>query len=801
MVPSAVAEKTSESTASEKKLDTQKQQKEKTLRISAVKKRDGSMVPFNAEKIKLAILKAANTVAMRDGKTADEETTNKMTALVLEYLDAEYAHKVPTVEQINDLVEMALIKAGHARTAKEFILYRFQRRQVREGVVVERGKVLSKEFLAKYEGKQPKWGFNGLGYITYKRTYARLVPGEMRTEEWWETVQRCVEWLAKMHQKMEVSLPQSYYEDLYDAVFTLKANFSGRMLWQAGSETVERLGGASMNNCWCLLMDCPESFLNAFDYLMLGGGVGFNIQKKYVDRLPRILAGVEVVRNDANDADFIVPDAREGWVQLLAKVFDAYTKTGESFTYSLHCLRGYGEPIKGFGGKASGPEPLAEGMQKISAIFKKREGKKLRPIDALDIMNIIGSIVVAGNVRRSAEIALGDVDDTEFLEAKMWSKGVPNHRSMSNNSLICSDISRLSESFWKGYEINPDTGMAYSEPYGLFNIDLCQKKGRLADNHRSDPNVVGTNPCAEISLAPSEGDGGAEPCNLCEIYLNNIANEEEFVKVAKLMYPVVKTVTLLPYHQKATERIVHKNTRIGIGLTGIVMRPDLTKAEVLTTVYRALEDLDRDFSQQNNMPESIKLTTVKPSGTLSFLAGSTPGVHPAYSRFHIRRIRMSSDDPLVQMCREAGLHVEHVRQFDGSEDHRTSVVSFPIKLDEKITVAAEMTAVQQMELVKHMQTYWADNSVSVTVYYRSEELPEIKKWLLENYNEGVKTISFLLHQEHGFDQAPYEEIPEDQYESEMKKFKGFSFQKNAEEFKEHTLAESVECSGGHCPVR
>ncbi|MBI5414941.1 hypothetical protein HZA38_05525 [Candidatus Peregrinibacteria bacterium] len=772
-----------------------------THRISAVKKRDGSMKPFDQEKIKLAIYKAAQVVAMRDGIETNEIETNKMTQTVLDYLKEQYANRVPTVEEINDMVEVALIKSGHARTAKEFILYRFQRQQIREGVLIETKKILSKEFLSEYQEKQPKWGFNGMGYITYKRTYARIVEGQGRTEEWWETVERCVEWVYHVHKKNDVELGKKYYEDLFDAVFNLKANFAGRMLWQAGTQTVEKLGGASLNNCWCLIMDNSESILNTFDYLMLGGGVGFNIQKKYVEKLPMVKGGVAVVRNDVNDADFITPDSREGWIALMRRVLNAFFETGESFTYSLACIRGYGEPIKGFGGKASGPEPLANGILKICDVFHRREGKKLRPIDVLDILNVIGEIVVAGNVRRSAEIALGDPDDIEYLEAKMWAKGVPNHRSASNNSLICSNFSELPDEFWKGYEINPETGVAYSEPYGLFNLQLAREKGRLVDDHRKDPLVVGTNPCAEITLAPTEGNGGAEPCNLCEIYLNNIKDADEFEHVAKLMYPVVKIITRLPYHQKATDEIVKKNSRLGIGLTGIVMRPDLATQETLMKVYRSLEKLDAEFSKKYNMPESIKLTTVKPSGTLSILAGATPGVHPAYSKYYTRRIRMSSDDPLVQLCREAGLHVEHVKQFDGSEDHRTSVVSFPIQVEDGVIVAAEMTAIKQLDLVKHLQSYWADNSVSVTVYYKIEELPEIKKWMKANYNTGLKTVSFLLHQKHGFEQMPYEEISAEQFEKEIKKFKGFPFQKDMKELRTRTFAESVECEGGHCPVR
>jgi len=651
--------------------------------------------------------------------------------------------------------------------------------------------MLKQEFLDSYKYKTPPFGYNGLGYITYLRTYSRKVEGTNRIEDWHETVARCVNWLAATHIDMNIYYEPSYYEELYDAVFNLKANFSGRMLWQAGTKTVEKFGGASMCNCWAVVCDCKQSFLSTLDYLMLGGGVGYNIQERYVNKLPKIKKNVIVTRQDDASADFIVPDTRQGWVALLDKTLSAYFETGDSFTYSTHLIRGYGEPIKGFGGTASGPEPLAKGIGKICEIISAREGKQLRPIDCLDVMNCLGELVVAGNVRRSAQIALGDVHDMKFLEAKDWSSGtIPNHRAMSNNTVICNDFRALPEKFWDGYNGN-------GEPYGLFNLELARNKGRLVDNHRSDPDAVATNPCAEITLSPSEGDGGAESCNLCEIYLNNLKDVEEFTKVAKLMYPVVKTIALLPYHNKATQKIVKKNLRLGIGLTGIVMKPDLVTPEVLTKVYQTLESEDNAFAFINDTNRSIKLTTVKPSGTLSLLGGATPGVHPAYAPYYIRRVRMASHDSLIKMCRDAGYKTEYVKNFDCTEDYRTMIVEFPVKLDDGVVVAKDMTAIKQLELHAHMQRYWADNQVSVTVYYKKEELPAIRAWLAENYNENVKTVSFLLHNEHGFAQAPYEEITAEKYAELIADLKPLKF--GAVE--ELDLVENAECISGHCPTK
>jgi len=361
--------------------------------------------------------------------------------------------------------------------------------------------ILSSEFLSKYKNKQPNWGFNGLGYIVYKRTYARLKE-DGTTEEWNETVERCINGA----QKIGAQYTKEEAERIYDYVFNLKCNFAGRMLWQLGTSTVDRFGANSLLNCWATAMREPKAFLFLFENLMLGGGVGYSIRREDVHELPKIKKGVNVLHEGTKDADYIVPDKREGWVNLLSKVLDAFYVTGKSFSYSTILIRGYGEPIKGFGGKASGPQILIDGIDKITKIFQAREGKKLRSIDVLDICNIIGSVVVAGNVRRSAEIALGDPDDILYLRAKNWGSGnVPNWRAMSNNTIYADSFDHVMDEVWKnGYEINSESGYANGEPYGFFNLPLSQKFGRIKDGPISEnfmyptdtDNCEMTNPCA-----------------------------------------------------------------------------------------------------------------------------------------------------------------------------------------------------------------------------------------------------------------------------------------------------------------
>lgn len=804
--------------------------------------------------------------------------------------------------------------------------------------------ILSKEFVESYKNKHPKWGFNGLGYIVYKRTYSRVKP-DGTTEEWYETIERCINGA----QKIGARYTQQEAERLFDYIFNLKCNFAGRMLWQLGTTTVDRFGANSLLNCWFTSINEPNSFLFLFENLMLGGGVGFSVRREDIMELPKIKKGVIVTHQPIKDADFIVPDSREGWVKLLERVLNSYYITGKSFIYSTILVRGAGEKINGFGGKASGPTILVEGIEKISTIFKTRAGKKLRSIDVLDICNIIGSIVVSGNVRRSAEIAIGDPDDILYIRAKNWNTGtVPNWRSMSNNSLYVDDYSHLMDELWEnGYKINPETGFSNGEPYGFFNLPLSQKFGRLKDGPMKDTtlyptdydNVIGTNPCAEISLS------NYECCNLSELYLNNISTESELQDCSKLLYKTQKAIAALPFLHEETNKIVHKNMRLGLGVTGICQSID--KLSWLDDCYVELRKFDKIWSKELGVPESIKLTTIKPSGcvvpstriktkfgilsfdeifkenninlsekinerrewydmtvaikvldkngdwkritklflngreqtlkltfddgyrlectpnhkfllksgdwkqaadltyqdeldctftitqqslklintevcenftvdcevedthcyqlengivshnTLSLLGGSTPGIHPAYSQYYMRTVRMSSSDTLVQTCKNLGYHVEFLLNFDGSENHDTVVVYFPCETPSGSTLAKDMNVIKQLEMVKKLQEIWSDNAVSVTAYYNPDELTELKAWLKQNYKDNIKSVSFLLHQNHGFKQAPYQEIDEETYLKAKEKVKPMTnlLISNGD------LLSGIECDGGICPIR
>ena len=639
--------------------------------------------------------------------------------------------------------------------------------------------LLSPEFIATYNDKVSPWGFGGLGEIVYLRTYSRTIESLGRNETWTETIVRAIQGAA------DIGVPYTTAdaEELFDHMFYLRCSFSGRALWQLGTPLVNKFSGSSINNCYFTNIEKIEDFELLFEYLMLGGGVGFSVERSKIHDLPKVKANVVITHERSNDADIIVPDSRQGWKRLLHAVLKSYFDTGKSFSYSTILIREYGAPLKTFGGTASGPGALIDGIADICKVLQNRDGKKLRSVDVLDICNIIGRIVVSGSSRRSAQIAIGDPDDVLFIRAKNWSTGaIPAWRANSNNSIYADAYEEIMPELWKGYD---GTG----EPYGLVNRRLSRSQGRLGDK-RVDNTIEGFNPCAEIALA------NGESCNLATIFLPNICSIEQMLSVSRLLYMTQKQITRMDYSYEKTTEIVRKNARLGQSITGVLQSSE-EQLSWLPTTYEYLRKFDTDYSLEHGFPQSVRLTTVQPSGTLSLLPGVTPGIHPAYAQYYIRRVRFGSSDPLVDACRKRGYKVVWDIGIDGREDHTRYVVEFPCKSPTGAVLAANMTAVEQLEWVKKMQTQWADNAVSVTVYYRKGELSSIQEWLSENYDKSVKSVSFLLHADHNFVLPPYEEITETEYNRLYDKINLLIPIQSTS----GGMLDLDDCSTGACPVR
>ena len=763
-----------------------------------------------------------------------------------------------------------------------------------------------------------------VGYLTYARTYSRKKEDGSQ-ENFEETIDRC---LNACDSQLSCGFTPAERAEFRDLLLGLKCSFAGRFLWQLGTRTVDDLGMPSCSNCAFVAIDNPvRPFTWAFEALMLGCGVGFSVERRHVKKIPRVSkVFVTPTRIDTASADFIVPDTREGWVRLLGKMLKSafIAKTKHTFTYSTQLIRGKGAPIKGFGGVASGPEILVDGVTRIGKILEARSGRKLRSIDCLDMMDIIGSIVVSGNIRRSALLALGDKEDAYFLAAKRWDLGqIPSHRAMSNNTVVSSSIEDLPELFWEGYK-------GVGEPYGIFNLDVARKYGRYGDTRYPDPNVVGVNPCCvpgevevftdkgsipianlvgkkvnvwngeewapvvptlkgldaalvQVVLAdgrtlvctpehtfplyflphgkdvlasantlkpgevirnhalpdaginkpfvrvvsvtpldrrdtvycfsePKTGRGtfngivtgqseqtldNYETCALGTVNVPLVESQEELVKCYRYIYRAVKHSLALKCSLKETEAIVHKNMRMGLNANGYLQATEEQK-QWLADSYEGLREYDVAYSAAHGFPPSIKLTTIQPGGTLSLLPGVTSGCHPGYAAYMIRRIQVAAGSPLIQTIRDHGYHVEYRQNFDGSLDYSTMVAEFPFKYADGTVLAEEMTAVKQMDVVRRLQREWSDNAVSVTVYYRKEELPEIRAYLEEHWHE-MKAVSFLLHSDHGFLQAPFSEITKEQYDELVARTRLIT-SLDATPLDDGPDY-SGECAGGSCPIR
>lgn len=651
--------------------------------------------------------------------------------------------------------------------------------------------LLTDKFLSKYKTVQPKWGFDGLGFVIYKRTYARPILNEagevVRTEQWWETVRRCIEGA----QAIGADYTREEAEELFDHVFNLRCSFSGRGLWQLGTKTIDQIGADSLLNCWLSKVSEVDDFCFIFMESMLGGGVSEVITREYSHELPRVKKEVRCRLKNTKDADYIVPDSKEGWCELWRRIIYAYLVDGKSFTYSAICIRPAGEPLKTFGGIAPGPKPLVEGVQELCKIFERREGKKLRTQDVADIICCGGEVVKSGGIRRTALLLHGDVDDVAFLQLKRWDLGgeYPPYRANSNNSIICSNYEHILDRYWEGFNGN-------GEAYGLINLKNCKRFGRIGEEKFEgfdlyDDSILGVNPCAEATLADKE------PCNLSELFLNNITSKEQMLRCAILLYKTQKAIAGYRYLHEASNRIAKKNMRIGIGVTGVCQVPKERVKEWCDYTYRHIRAFDKKYSKEKGVAVSIRLSVVKPSGTLSLVAGATPGANEGFAPFHIRRVRFDSHDKLLPILRRAGYHIEPEERIDGTLNHDLLVVSFPCKFEGDISHGGSIT--DQLERVKMLQTCWADQAVSNTIYYTKDDVPAIKEWLKANYNSSVKSVSFLLRTGHGFKQAPLEAITEEKYKEMVAKIQPIKRDELGDV--SGNLLESTECAGGACPVR
>ena len=628
---------------------------------------------------------------------------------------------------------------------------------------------LTDTFLSGYKKQKPNFGFNGLGELVYFRTYSRIKANN-ENEQWWETVQRVVEGTFNMqkrwieHHRLGWSSikAQKSAQEMYNRIFTMKFLPPGRGLWAMGSAlTEERHLFASLNNCSfvstaTIKEDRSKSFCFLMDMSMLGVGVGFDVEGSGKIEIKKPLKYDDNVYN--------IPDSREGWVESVRLLIDSYFDGSKSVKFDYSQIRKAGLPIVGFGGISSGPEPLIELHEMIKEVIDRNIGTSITTRTIVDIMNLIGKCVVAGNVRRTAEIVFGH-PTPEYINLKNYTIN-PERESFgwtSNNSIFCN----LGMDYTLPVEMtknNGEPGYAWLE-----NMRGYSRMNNGKDN--KDHRVVGSNPCAEQSLE------SYEVCNLVETFPNNHESLEDYLITLKYAYLYAKTVTLGETHWPETNRVMLRNRSIGCSMSGIVQFISSHGIDTLRKWceegYKNLEYYDEIYSDWLAIPKSIKKTSIKPSGTVSLLAGATPGVHYPEMTHYIRRVRLSVHSELIIPLKEAGYKIE---PCVGSEDS-TVVVEIPVKIGDNIRSIREVSMWEQLALAAFMQRYWSDNQVSCTITFGPEEANQISH-ALQFYQYQLKGISFLPRLENGsYKQMPYEGIMKEIYEKMIIDLKPINFRK------------------------
>lgn len=630
---------------------------------------------------------------------------------------------------------------------------------------------LTEEYVNSYRGKPVPWGYkdaagNAVGEIIFLRTYSRLKEDGTK-ETWVDVCERVINGmysLQKDHAKTN-RLPwndakaQASAKEAFHRLFELKWTPPGRGLWVMGTDIVNKQrNSAALQNCSFVStssmtkLDPAKPFAFLMEASMLGVGVGFDDKGADKDF---------TIYEPQKGEEYVIPDTREGWVESTSAIINAYLRPDtKAPVFRYEEIRPEGTPIKTFGGTAAGADPLIKLHNYVSKIFDGRAGEKLTRRDIADLGNLIGVCVVSGNVRRSAELLIGRIEDDEFLNLKnaeafpernSYDPAAPGWGWMSNNSVEASvgtDLSKIID------------GIARNGEPGVVWMDVTRKYGRLADpENNKDWRAAGYNPCAEQSLE------SMECCTLVETYLNRHDSLDDYKRTLKFAYLYAKTVTLLPTHWEETNAIMQRNRRIGTSMSGVANFADLRGLPVLRNWmdegYKTVQAYDKSYSEWLGIRESIKTTTVKPSGTVSILAGESPGVHwTPGGKYFLRTIRFGNNDPMLPLFKMANYRVEPAAESPAT----TSVVFFPVKSN-SLRSEREVSIYEKMALAATAQRYWSDNSVSVTISFDPESEAKAIGTALHMYDGQLKTVSFLPMDPTSYPQMPYTQSTEEEYES------------------------------------
>ncbi len=613
----------------------------------------------------------------------------------------------------------------------------------------------------------------------HKSRYARYLPEEQRRETWEETVNRYVNFWGD-------KLTEASRKDIYESIHSLDVMPSMRALMTAG-EALDRDNVAGFN-CSYLPIDHPKAFDEMMYVLMCGTGVGFSVERQYVQKLPEVAEDFH-----ATDTVINVADSKIGWAKSFRELV-SLLYSGQIPKWDVSKVRLAGSPLKVFGGRASGPEPLLDLFRFTVELFQGSAGRKLSSVECHDLCCKIAQIVVVGGVRRSALISLSNLTDDRLRRCKHGQWWVDNpQRGLANNSACYTekpDFEAFLNEWTSLYE-------SRSGERGVFSRVASQRQA--ARNERRDAgHDFGTNPCSEIILRPYQF------CNLSEVVVrpsDTLADLKRKVRIATILGTLQATLTDFRYLRAIWKANTEDEALLGVSLTGIMDHPLLSGRGDKGELKKWLRAMRSEAIKTNahwairlGISPSTAITAVKPSGTVSQLVDSASGIHPRYSSQYIRRVRADSRDPLCTVLESAGVPVE-----DDVMSSSTKVFSFPIASPEGAVTASDMGAMEQLNLWEIYQDEWCEHKPSMTCYYRDEEFLEVGQWLYNKFDK-VSGISFLPYSDHTYQQAPYEPVDKKTY-NRLKKDFPTEINWDINEASDMTEgSQELACTGNNCEI-
>ena len=742
--------------------------------IKNIKKRSGEIVEFDLKKVESAILKAFLSLGV-----SDDEVVKSIVKKAVKLIESKFSGDIPTVEQVQDLVEATLMLEGHIEVAKSYILYRSKRAELRKkGIKVP-------DDVRKLAEESKKYFKNQLAEFVYYRTYARWIDDEGRRETWIETVDR---YMKFMKENLGSKLSDKTYKDLREAILRQDVMPSMRLLQFAGDAA--RKTNVCAYNCSFIAPSKLEDFGEIMYILMCGTGVGFSVESESVQSLPQIK-----IQSGKKLAVHVVPDSKEGWADSLSLGLRTWF-AGKDVEFDFSKLRPAGAKLKIMGGRSSGPDPLKDVLAFVREKVLNRQGRRLSNLDVHDIVCKIGEVVVSGGVRRSALISLSDLDDEEMRDAKSGQFYLTEpQRSMANNSAVYFDKPNSTEFLGEWIALmKSGTGER-----GIFNRGglaktLPERRMKVLKN---DVNGLGTNPCGEIILKSKQF------CNLSEVVARSDDTEESLlkkIKLATILGTYQSTLVNFGYISKEWIDNCKKERLLGVSVTGQWDSKAARNASILEKLKKEAIKTNKVYADKFGINQSTCITCVKPSGTVSQTVDSSSGMHPRHSQYYIRRIRISATDPLFEMLKDQGV-AYHPEVGQSKSTATTYVFEFPVKAPKGSIFKDDLTAIEQLEHWKLVKESFTEHNPSVTISVGDSEWIDVANWIYKNW-DLVGGLSFLPRNDHVYQLAPYEAIDKERYNEMIKNFPELDFSKivTYEAEDETELAKELACVSGTCEI-